>query len=146
MGRILAIDFGRKRCGLAVTDNLMISANGLPTIETKRLMGFLKEYINKEQVERIIMGEPKQNNGLPSESMKYITPFLASLKKEFPDISIELIDERFTSVIAHREMIAAGFKKSDRQRKELADEMAAVLILTQWLQNNSFTKSLSDKN
>jgi len=137
MARVLAIDYGRKRCGVAVTDILKISANGLPTVETPRLMQFLKNYIAKENVERIIIGEPRQPNGEPSDSMRYITPFLGRLRKEIPAIPIEMVDERFTSVIAHREMIAAGFKKSDRQRKGLADEMSAVLILTQWLQSNS---------
>lgn len=141
MGRILAIDYGRKRCGVAVTDTLKISANGLPTLETSRLMGWLKEYVDKETVERILIGEPKQTNGLPSENMRYITPFVGKLKKEIPDIPVEMVDERFTSVIAHREMIAAGFKKSDRQRKGLADEMSAVIILTSWLDAHSLQQS-----
>ena len=135
MARVLAIDYGRRRCGIAVTDILQISANGLPTVDTPRLMDFLKDYIGKEPVERIVMGEPRQTNGLPSESMKYITPFLGRLRKEFPAIPVEMVDERFTSVIAHRDMITAGFKKSDRRKKGLADEMSAVIILTQWLEN-----------
>ena len=141
MGRILAIDYGRKRCGVAVTDTLKISANGLPTLETPRLMGWLKDYVDKETVERILIGEPKQTNGLPSENMRYITPFVGKLKKEIPDIPVEMVHERFTSVIAHREMIAAGFKKSDRQRKGLADEMSAVIILTSWLDAHSLQQS-----
>lgn len=136
MGRILAIDYGRKRCGVAVTDTLKISANGLPTLETPRLLDWVKDYVGKEPVERILVGEPKQINGEPSESMKYIRPFLGRLKKELPDIPVEMVDERFTSVIAHREMIAAGFKKSDRRRKGLADEMSAVIILTSWLDSH----------
>lgn len=136
MGRILAIDYGRKRCGVAVTDTLKISANGLPTLETPRLLEWVKDYVGKEPVERILVGEPKQINGEPSESMKYIRPFLGRLKKELPDIPVEMVDERFTSVIAHREMIAAGFKKSDRRRKGLADEMSAVIILTSWLDSH----------
>lgn len=136
MGRILAIDYGRKRCGVAVTDTLKISANGLPTIETPRLLEWVKDYVGKEPLERILVGEPKQINGEPSESMKYIRPFLGRLKKELPDIPVEMVDERFTSVIAHREMIAAGFKKSDRRRKGLADEMSAVIILTSWLDSH----------
>ena len=136
MGRILAIDYGRKRCGVAVTDTLKISANGLPTLETPRLLEWVKDYVGKELVERILVGEPKQINGEPSESMKYIRPFLGRLKKELPDIPVEMVDERFTSVIAHREMIAAGFKKSDRRRKGLADEMSAVIILTSWLDSH----------
>ena len=136
MGRILAIDYGRKRCGVAVTDTLKISANGLPTLETPRLLEWVKDYVGKEPVERILVGEPKQINGEPSASMKYIRPFLGRLKKELPDIPVEMVDERFTSVIAHREMIAAGFKKSDRRRKGLADEMSAVIILTSWLDSH----------
>lgn len=135
MGRILAIDYGRRRCGVAVTDPLQIAANGLPSVDTTRLLDFITGYCRNEGVERILMGEPRQNNGTPSESMRYITPFLGKLRKAVPDIPVEMVDERFTSVIAHREMIAAGFKKSDRQRKGLADEIAAVLILTQWLEN-----------
>ncbi len=135
MGRILAIDYGRRRCGVAVTDPLQIAANGLPSVDTPRLLDFIIGYCRNEGVERILMGEPRQNNGTPSESMRYITPFLGKLRKAVPDIPVEMVDERFTSVIAHREMIAAGFKKSDRQRKGLADEIAAVLILTQWLEN-----------
>ena len=137
MGRILAIDYGKKRCGVAVTDTLKISANGLPTLETPRLLAWVKEYVGKEPVERILIGEPKQTNGLPSENMRYITPFVNRLKKELPDMPVEMVDERFTSVIAHREMLAAGFKKSDRQRKGLADEMSAVIILTSWLDSHS---------
>ncbi|MDE6006153.1 MAG: Holliday junction resolvase RuvX [Muribaculaceae bacterium] len=133
MGRILAIDYGRRRCGVAVTDPLKIAANSLPVVRTCDLLSFLSDYCSRECVERILVGEPRQLNGLPSESMRYIRPFLGQLKKLLPDIPVEMVDERFTSVIAHREMIAAGFKKSDRQRKGLADEMSAVIILTDWL-------------
>lgn len=135
MGRILAIDYGRKRSGLAVTDPLQICANGLPTVRTCDLMDFIKEYVSKETVETIVVGEPKDLQGNPSESMRYITPFLNSLKRTLPQIPIELYDERFTSTIAHREMIAGGFKKKDRQEKGKADEMAAVLILTSYLES-----------
>ena len=133
MGRILCIDYGRKRCGIAVTDPLRITANGLPTVPTARLMGFLKEYCAAESVDLIVVGLPTQLNGLPSESMRYITPFLGKLKREMPGMPVTMFDERFTSTIAHRDMIAAGFKKKDRRRKELADEMAAVLILNGYL-------------
>ncbi len=135
MGRVLAIDYGRRRCGVAVTDILKIAANGLPTVETHRLWDFLTDYLSREDVERILIGEPRQLNGEPSESMRYITPFLNRLRKEMPQMPVEMVDERFTSTIAHREMIAGGFRKSERQQKGRADEMAAVLILTQWLQN-----------
>ncbi|MDE6538012.1 MAG: Holliday junction resolvase RuvX [Muribaculaceae bacterium] len=137
MGRILAIDYGKKRCGVAATDILRISANGLPTVDTPLLMDWLKEYCSREDVERILLGEPKQPNGAPSENLPRVRSFAGRIRKEFPDIPLEMVDERFTSVIAHREMIAGGFKKSDRQQKGRADEMSAVLILTDWLQSKS---------
>lgn len=136
MGRVIAIDYGRKRCGVAVTDPLRITANSLPVVRSCDLLTFLKDYCALESVDRIIVGEPRQMNGQPSESMKYIRPFIGQLKKQLPDIPVEMVDERFTSVIAHRDMITAGFKKSDRQRKGLADEMSAVIILTTWLESH----------
>ncbi len=135
MSRILAIDYGRKRCGVAVTDTLQIIANGLPTVPTHQLMDFLKEYCGREEVEMIIVGEPRQMDGTPSESARYIEPFLKHLSREMPAMKVIRRDERFTSVIAHREMIAAGFRKSQRQEKGRADEMSAVIILTEYLQN-----------
>lgn len=134
MPRIIAIDYGRKRCGVAVTDTLQLIANSLPVVRTCDLLQFLKDYCMREPVERILMGEPRQMNGEPSESMRYIRPFLAQLRKAMPDMPVEMVDERFTSVIAHRDMLRAGFKKSDRMRKGLADEMSAVIILTTWLE------------
>lgn len=139
MGRILAIDYGQKRCGVAVTDILKIAANGLPTVATKDILKFIKDYCAKENVEEIVVGQPKTLRNEPSESMKYINPFLGQLRKELPDMKVTMFDERFTSSIAHREMLAAGMKKSDRQRKELADEMAATIILTDYLQSRSFS-------
>ncbi len=133
MGRILAIDYGRKRCGIAVTDTLKISANGLPTIATHQLIDFLTDYCKREPVERIVVGQPKQLNGLPSESEQYIIPFLNRLRKVLPNIPVVRHDERFTSTIAHREMLAGGFKKSQRQEKGRADQMAATIILTDYL-------------
>lgn len=138
MGRVLAIDYGRKRCGVAVTDILQIAANGLPTIPSGQLIEFLTDYCSREQVERIVVGLPKTLSGQPSESMRYITPFLNRLRKLMPEMPVEMFDERFTSTIAHREMIAAGVKKKDRQRKDLADETAAVIILTDWLNSRRF--------
>lgn len=135
MGRVLAIDYGRKRCGVAVTDILKIAANGLPTQHTCDLEKYLLDYCSQEPVERIIIGHPRTVRGEDSESMRYIRPFMNRLSKILPDMPVEMVDERFTSVQAHRDMITAGFKKSDRQRKELADEMSAVLILTSWLEN-----------
>ena len=135
MGRILAIDYVRKRCGVAVTDPLQIIANGLPTVPTHELMNFLKRYCAEEQVEMIIVGEPRQMDGTPSESERYIAPFLRQLSREMPDMKVMRRDERFTSVIAHREMLAAGFRKTQRQEKGRADEMSAVIILTEYLEN-----------
>lgn len=135
MGRLLAIDYGRKRCGVAVTDVLQISANGLPTVRSCDLLAFIKDYISKEEVDMLVMGDPKRLDGSPSDNRQYIDAFLNRLRKELPSLPVTLFDERFTSSIAHREMIAGGLKKSQRQRKELADEMSAVLILTGYLES-----------
>lgn len=136
MGRILAIDFGRKRCGVAATDSLRISANPMPAVRTCDLLDFLRKYCTENQVDLILMGHPRRMDGSDSESMRYIRPFLGRLRKEMPGMPVEMVDERFTSVIAHREMISGGFKKSDRQRKGFADEMSAVIILTTWLESH----------
>ena len=138
MGRIIGIDYGRKRCGIAVTDPLKIIANGLTTVPSHTLIDFLQNYIAKESVEKIIVGLPKQLNGAPSESMNYITPFLNRLRKVLPDIPVEMYDERFTSTIAHKAMIDGGMKKSDRQKKEIVDTIAASIILNDYLQSNKF--------
>ncbi len=138
MGRILAIDYGRKRCGIAVTDPLKIIANGLETIATHKLMEFLKNYMSREQVELIVIGKPMQLNGQPSESMRYITPFVNRLRKEMPDMPIEMVDERFTSTIAHQAMIDGGMKKSDRRDKARVDSIAASIILNDYLQSLQF--------
>lgn len=138
MGRILAIDYGRKRCGIAVTDPLKIIANGLETVPTHLLMEFLKNYMSRENVELIVMGQPTQLNGQPSESMRFITPFLNQLKKEMPNIPIVMVDERFTSTIAHQAMIDGGMKKSDRRDKARVDSIAASIILNDYLQSIQF--------
>jgi len=135
MGRIMAIDYGRKRCGVAVTDVLQICANGLPTVRSCDLLAFIKDYISREPVELIVMGHPRDMHGNDSESMIYIRPFLKQLRKELPDMPVAMFDERFTSAIAHREMIAGGFGKKQRQEKGRADEMAAVIILTSYLES-----------
>lgn len=132
----MAIDYGRKRCGVAVTDTLQIAANGLPTVRACDLMQFIKDYVAREPVERILVGYPRQMDGTDSESMTYIRPFLKHLQRELPDMPVEMTDERFTSSIAHREMIAGGFKQKQRREKGRADEMAAVIILTDWLQSH----------
>lgn len=137
MGRVLAIDYGRKRCGIAVSDPLRICANGLPTVRSCDLMAFLKEYCATEPVDCIVVGLPLTLKGDPSESNRYIDPFLKQLHKEMPQMKVERIDERFTSSIAHREMALAGLKKSKREEKDLADKTAAVIILTDWLTAHS---------
>ena len=134
MGRILAIDYGRKRTGLAVTDALRITANPLLTIETKELLGWLQEYFAKEQVDEVVIGHPTQMNGQESDSMNYIRPFLGVFKKTFPDKPITMYDERFTSVLAHRAMIDGGMKKKDRQNKAVVDKIAACIILEGYLE------------
>lgn len=140
LGRILAIDYGRKRCGIAVTDPLKIIANGLETVVTHKLMDFIKDYISREQVELIVIGKPTQLNGQPSESMRYITPFINRLKKEMPDMPIEMVDERFTSTLAHKAMIDGGMKKSDRRDKARVDTIAASIILNDYLQSKQFSE------
>ena len=129
MSRILAIDYGRKRTGLAVSDTMQIIANGLTTVPTHELLDFIAGYVQKEPVERIIIGLPKQMNNEVSENMKYIEPFVRLLKKKIPEMPVEFVDERFTSVLAHRTMLEAGLKKKDRQNKALVDEISATIIL-----------------
>ena len=134
MSRILAIDFGRKRTGIAVTDTLRIAANPLATIPTHTLEQYLLNYIAREPVGVIVVGEPRQNNGEPSESMRYLQPVLNRLRKVIPpEVEIVMFDERFTSVIAHQAMIDGGMKKHDRQDKARVDTIAATIILTDYL-------------
>lgn len=135
MARIMALDYGRKRTGIAVTDTLQLIANGLITVATHELMTFVKDYVSKEDVETIVVGLPKQMNGQNSESMRYITPFVKRLRKELPTMPIVMYDERFTSTIAHRTMIDGGMKKSDRRDKAKVDEIAATIILTDYLES-----------
>lgn len=138
MGRLLSIDYGRKRCGIAVTDSLQIVANGLTTIPTHTLIDFIKKYIATEKVDKIIVGKPTTMRGEDSESMKYITPGINRLRKELPNIPIEFWDERFTSVLAHKSMIDSGMKKTARQDKAIVDEISATIILNDYLQSKSF--------
>ena len=133
MGRILAIDYGRKRTGLAVTDVLRITANPLLTIETNQLIAWLTDYFAHEPVDEVVIGHPTQMNGQESESMNYIRPFMGVFKKTFPTIPITMYDERFTSVLAHRAMIDGGMKKKDRQNKAVVDKIAACIILEGYL-------------
>ena len=138
MSRILAIDYGRKRTGLAVSDTMQIIANGLTTVPTHELLDFIAGYVQKEPVERIIIGLPKQMNNEVSENMKYIEPFVRLLKKKIPEMPVEFVDERFTSVLAHRTMLETRLKKKDRQNKALVDEISATIILQTYLESKRF--------
>ena len=138
MSRILAIDYGRKRTGLAVSDTMQIIANGLTTVPTHELLDFIAGYVQKEPVERIIIGLPKQMNNEVSQNMKYMEPFVRLLKKKIPEMPVEFVDERFTSVLAHRTMLEAGLKKKDRQNKALVDEISATIILQTYLESKRF--------
>jgi putative holliday junction resolvase len=135
MGRILAIDYGRKKTGLAVTDPLQIIANGLDTIRSMDVLAFIDKYSKTEQLDRIVVGHPLQNSGADSESMRYIKPFVASLKNKFPLIPVEMVDERYTSKMAFQTMIDAGLKKTDRQNKELVDKISATIILQSYMES-----------
>ncbi|TJY32864.1 Holliday junction resolvase RuvX [Pontimicrobium aquaticum] len=133
MGRILALDFGKKRTGIAVTDELQIIASGLTTVNTKELIEFLKNYTLNENVELFLVGEPKQMDYSESESEAIIKPFLKILKKEFPKIPIKRVDERFTSKMAFQVMLNSGLKKEKRKNKALIDEISATIILQSYL-------------
>ena len=133
MGRALAIDYGRKRCGLAVTDPLRIIASPLVTVPSGELEAFLKDYIPRENVTEVVIGYPVTVNNLPSESVKYIDPFIARFRKLFPMVELHLADERFTSQMAMRTMIEGGVKKSSRRDKSMVDRISASIILQSWL-------------
>jgi putative Holliday junction resolvase len=133
MPRILAIDYGLKRTGLAVTDPLQIIANGLTTVESPRLINFLKEYFKKEEVEMIIIGEPKNWDDTDTHATPLVNKIVERIKKEFPQIPITMVDERFTSKMASRAMIDMGMKKKQRQNKALVDEIAATIMLQEYL-------------
>lgn len=136
MGRILAIDYGRKRVGIAVTDPLKIIANGLTTVKSCDVLKFLSDYLSKETVELIVVGLPKTMNNEESDSMQYIKPFVEKLKKQHPNVPIEMYDERFTSVLAHKAMLEGGLKKKGRQNKALVDEISATIILQSFMESN----------
>jgi len=131
----MGIDYGRKRTGVAVTDPLKIVAGNLATVPTHTLLQFIQDYMTREAVERIVIGLPTQLNGGPSESMKYITPFVNRLRKALPEVPIVMYDERFTSTIAHQAMIDGGMKKSDRRDKARVDAIAATISLNEYLQS-----------
>lgn len=135
MGRILAIDFGKKRTGIAVTDEMQIIASGLTTVDTKEIFSFLKEYNSREKVELFLVGKPKQMDNTDSESEILILPFLKKLKNLFPKIPIRRVDERFTSKMAFQTMIDSGLKKNQRKNKALVDEISATILLQSYLYN-----------
>jgi len=142
MGRILAIDYGQKRVGFAVTDELQICANPLDTIPVAQAFDFLKKYLQTEKVDVIVIGEPRKLDNTPSDSTRYIEPFVNRLRKELPNISptttIARVDERFTSRMAFQSMIDAGLKKKDRQNKALIDKVSAAIILQTYMEQQSF--------
>ena len=135
--RILSIDYGKKRTGLAVTDPLQIIANGLATVSTSELFDYLKKYTSQEQVERIVIGRPTQPNGQPSENLVRVEQFVNRWRKAMPEIPIEYYDERFTSVLAHQAILDSGIgKKARRENKGLVDEIPATIILQDWMRAN----------
>jgi len=135
--RVLAFDYGTKRIGIAVTDPLQIIATGLDTIHPKDILEYLKKYLSKEQVELFVVGEPRQMNGSPSQSVPHIKGFITTLNKNFPDIPVVRIDERFTSKMASAAVAQSGFKKTDRQNKERLDTISATIILQTYLEKKS---------
>lgn len=140
MGRILAFDIGRKRTGVAATDPLKIIANGLATIPTDTVVDFLTKYMKSEIVELIVIGQPKQMNNQPSEAVKYIEPVVNRIRKIFPNLQIEFVDERFTSKMAFQTMIDGGLKQKDRQNKALVDTISATIILQSFMESRGFNK------
>lgn len=135
MARILSIDYGKKRTGLAVTDPLQIIAGGLATVATSELFDYLQAYISREQVEMIVIGEPRQPNGEPSENLARIQQFVNRWRKAVPQVPIQFYDERFTSVLAHQAMLDGGLKKKARQNKGLVDEISATIILEDYMRS-----------
>jgi putative Holliday junction resolvase len=138
MGRILAIDYGQKRVGLAVSDPMQIIANSLETVSAHEALNFIKNYVEREKVDKFVVGLPKQMNGADSQSMEYITPFVKKMREMFPDIELIYVDERFTSVLAHKTMLDGGLKKKDRQNKGLVDRISATIILQTYLETIRF--------
>ena len=135
MARILSIDYGKKRTGLAVTDPLQLIAGGLATVSTSELFDYLRAYVEREEVERVVIGEPRQPNGQPSENLPRVQQFVNRWRKAMPQIPIELYDERFTSVLAHQAMIDGGLRKKARQDKAMVDEISATIILQDYMRS-----------
>ena len=141
VARILSIDYGKKRTGLAVTDPLQIIAGGLATVSTSELFDYLKAYVAREEVERIVIGEPRQPNGQPSENYQRVQQFVNRWRNAMPQIPIEFYDERFTSVLAHRAMLNGGLKKKARQDKALVDEISATIILEDYMRSKNINSN-----
>ncbi|MBO6005648.1 MAG: Holliday junction resolvase RuvX [Paludibacteraceae bacterium] len=135
MGRLLALDVGKARVGVAVTDPMQIIPNGLTTVENKKLADFLKDYLKKESVDEFIVGLPKQMDGTDSQSMPYVQQVVAMLKRNFPNVPVKMQDERFTSKIAHQAMIDGGMKKMQRRDKAIVDQISATIILQSYMDN-----------
>ncbi len=133
MGRVLAIDYGVRRTGLAVTDPLQIIPGGLTTVETHRLLPYLKDYLSREQVERFVVGLPKQTNGRDSDNLPRVKAFIAQLQKAFPAVPIDMWDERYTSILAQQTILQSGIGKMARRNKALVDEVSATIILQGWM-------------
>ena len=146
MARILSIDYGKKRTGLAVTDPLGIIAGGLATVATSDLFDYIKNYVERENVERIVIGEPKQTDGRPSENFERVRQFVARWKKGMPTIPIEYYDERFTSVLAHKAMLDGGLGRKARQNKELVDEISATIILEDYMRSMANKRVVPDSS
>jgi len=138
LARILSIDYGKKRTGLAVTDPLKLIAGGLATVSTSELFNYLQDYIKKEQVEKVIIGKPLQTNGEPSENLNRVQQFVNRWKKSIPQIPIEYYDERFTSVLAHRAILDSGIGKKARQNKALVDEISATILLQDYMESRLY--------
>lgn len=134
MGRILAIDYGVRRTGLAATDPLQIIPGGLATVETLRLIPYLKEYLTREKVERFVVGFPKQTNGRDSDNLPRVRDFVAQLQKTFPEIPVDMWDERYTSILAQHAILESGIGKMARRNKALVDEVSATIILQGWME------------
>lgn len=143
MGRIIALDYGRKRVGIAVTDPLKLIANALATVHSKDIVAFLKDYCGKEPVETIVVGQPLDMKNQASEAARYIEPFVKHLKKVFPDIAVERMDERFTSLMAQKTMLESGIGRKARQNKELVDTISATIILQSYLEKLTYSANRS---
>ncbi|GHT52015.1 putative pre-16S rRNA nuclease [Bacteroidia bacterium] len=144
MGRIMAIDYGKKRTGLAVSDPLQMIAGGLTTLPSCEIIPYLKQYADKEPVELFLLGEPRQMNYQPSENMPRVMLFKEKLQQTFPKVAIKLVDERFTSVLAHQAMLAGGLKKQQRQNKALVDELSATILLQSYLEQGIAGQARND--